>query len=90
MYQRLRLIASGHALFFLCAILCTATFAQQYTTQSSIDSTIQMAFFSFHEAQQVPGADFQMKRAIADAKDVVVRMKRAARGNINEKYILWK
>jgi len=71
-------------LFAVCAA------QQEYMTQSFIDSTIQIAFYGFHQAQMVPGADVYMQRAIVDAKEAARRLKRMARGNINEKYILWK
>ncbi len=76
-----------------CAVLllCAAcTLAQQYTSQTYVDTTIQRAYYNLNAAAEVSGMSMKMEDAISSAKQTAARLKSIARGNPNEKYILWK
>jgi hypothetical protein len=64
--------------------------AQQYTSQTYIDTTIQQAYFRLNAATDVSGMGMKMEDAISSAKQIANRLKNIAKGNPNEKYILWK
>jgi hypothetical protein len=71
-------------------LLCTHSTFAQYTSQTYVDSTIQRAFFNLNSATDEAGMGMKMEDAIAFAKQTVARLKSIAKGNPNEKYILWK
>jgi hypothetical protein len=78
--------------FALVALLLAAagTPAQQYTSQTFIDTTIQRAYYNLNAATDVSGMGMKMEDAISSAKQIASRLKNIAKGNPNEKYILWK
>ena len=61
-----------------------------YINQLYIDTTIQRAYYNLTAATDVAGMGPKMEQAIAYAKQVITRLKNIAKGNPNEKYILWK
>jgi hypothetical protein len=76
---------------FLVVVSPLRSFAdQQYINQLYIDTTIQRAYYNLSAATDVSGMGPKMETAIASAKQVISRLKNIAKGNPNEKYILWK
>jgi hypothetical protein len=72
-------------------LLSTAgTPAEQYISQIYIDTSIQRAYYNLNAATEVSGMGMKMEDAITSAKQTVSRLKSIAKGNPNEKYILWK
>jgi hypothetical protein len=85
--------------FILCLCLLPLLFAATartsfadppYINQLYIDTTIQRAYYNITAATDVAGMGPKMEQAIAYAKQVISRLKNIAKGNPNEKYILWK
>lgn len=74
-------------LILLCA---AAASAQQYISQTYIDTSIQRAYYNLNAATDVSGMGMKLEDAIASAKQIAVRLKNIAAGNPNEKYILSK
>ncbi len=64
--------------------------AQQYISQTYIDTSIQRAFYNLNAATEVSGMGPKMEEAVSFAKQTAVRLKNLAKGNPNERYILWK
>lgn len=64
--------------------------AEQYLTQTHIDSLIDRAFYKLNTADEMAGAGYTIEEAIEYGKHVARRLKRRAEGDPNEKYILWK
>jgi len=86
----LRLLAS--LVLICCALPLSLSAAPKtgYISQMSIDTAIQAAFYNFMAAGPEAGAPLTQAGAIAYGKDVVARLKAMAKGDPNEKYILWK
>ncbi len=61
-----------------------------YISQTYIDTMIQQAFYQFHLAETALNPRKSQQRAIENAKQVVRKLRRTARGDENEKYILFK
>jgi hypothetical protein len=80
----LALCSAAILLFFVYA------FADDYISKTYIDTTIQRAYYNLNAATDVAGMGPKMEEAISFAKQLVTRLKNIARGNPNEKYILWK
>lgn len=92
------------SLFLLCLLplrfretlpfttLNTSASAQEegYLSQTLIDTMVQQAFYQFHLAETAIDPQKSQQRAIEYAKGVVRKLRRMARGDDNEKYILWK
>jgi hypothetical protein len=75
----------------LFAIAPRQSFADPpYINQLYIDTTIQRAYYNLTAATDVAGMGPKMEQAVAYAKQVISRLKNIAKGNPNEKYILWK
>ncbi|HUI91859.1 MAG TPA: hypothetical protein VLX68_06375 [Chitinivibrionales bacterium] len=64
--------------------------AEQYISQTYIDTSIQRAYYNLNAATDVSGMGMKLEDAIASAKQIASRLKNIAKGNPNEKYILWK
>ncbi|NLE00723.1 MAG: hypothetical protein GX640_12715 [Fibrobacter sp.] len=62
----------------------------RYIGQSYVDSCIQRGFYILIEASSVAGIGFRQKEAISEARNIVFHLKQIARGDPNERYILWK
>jgi hypothetical protein len=76
---------------FLLALAARSVCAEPpYVNQLYIDTTIQRAYDNIATATDVAGMGPKMEHAIAYAKQVIARLKNIARGNPNEKYVLWK
>jgi hypothetical protein len=86
-----RILARLCLLPLLIAAAARTSFADPpYINQLYIDTTIQRAYYNITAATDVAGMGPKMEQAIAYAKQVISRLKNIARGNPNEKYILWK
>ena len=83
---------NGIAALFLLGMALGASVSGQgsYLSQEYIDTTIQRAFFNLNTATSAAGHRFGQKETIEEARRTVERLKRAAQGDANEKYILWK
>lgn len=68
----------------------TSKVEKQYISQELIDTSIQRGFLLLNESADVAGVGFRHRRSITEAKKIVHRLKRQAKGDPNEKYILWK
>jgi hypothetical protein len=76
---------------FLFTITPLKSFADQpYINQIYVDTTIQRAYYNLTAATDIAGMGPKMEQAIAYAKLVAARFKNVAKGNPNEKYVLWK
>ena len=62
----------------------------KYTNQGNIDSTIMKGFYLLTEASSVAGVGFRQKDAIETAKRLTRELRAKAKGDPNERYILWK
>lgn len=63
---------------------------EKYLSQSYVDSSIGHAFYILNEATSMSGVGFHQKEAIDKARQVAVNLKRMAKGDPNERYVLWK
>lgn len=70
--------------------LIDAAKKEQYLSQEFIDSSVGRAFYILNEAASVAGVGFRQKEAIQEAKKISNRLKQMAKGDPNERYILWK
>jgi hypothetical protein len=61
-----------------------------YLAQTTIDTSIQRAFYILNEAASIAGVGFRQQQAIAEAKSIAKRLRSMAAGDKNEKYIQWK
>ena len=64
---------------------------KKYLHKTTIDTLIQQAFVNLNAASEgMPGADFQRRQALVDARRVSAKLRTMARGDPNERYVLWK
>ncbi len=86
-------------MFFLisAAAICSVSGAKAggsapraYLSQTTIDTSIQRAFYILNEAASIAGVGFRQQQAIAEAKAIAKRLRSMASGDKNERYILWK
>ena len=64
---------------------------RKYMQRMTVDTLIQQAFVNLNAAGgDMPGSDLRRRQAIEDAKKVTVKLRSMARGDPNEKYVLWK
>jgi hypothetical protein len=61
-----------------------------YLSQEIIDTSIQRGFLLLNESADMAGVGFKHQRSIVEAKKIAKRLKERARGDPNERYILWK
>jgi hypothetical protein len=87
-HPRYPLFSAGFAC--VAILLFAAGAPAQYTSQTYIDTTIQRAYYGLNAATDVSGMGVKMEDAISSAKQIANRLKNMAKGNPNEKYILWK
>jgi len=59
-------------------------------TQEYVDTTVMRALYVLNEAQSFSGMKNNQENAISQAKQILDRLKREAKGDPNEKYALWK
>jgi hypothetical protein len=91
MTRHLRRLPVSRALAFAALLLLSRNaLAQEYTSQTYVDTSIQRAFYNLNAATDVAGMGMKMEEAIAFARQTANRLKSIAKGNPNEKYILWK
>jgi hypothetical protein len=71
---------------------CYASNKKEYLSQTTIDTLIQQAFVNINASTgtDVPDADARHRQAVLDAKETVAKLKVMAKGDPNEKYVLWK
>lgn len=67
-----------------------ATEQQSYIGQEYVDTSIQRAFILLNAAADVAGVGFRQGSALATAKQIARELKNKARGDANERYVLWK
>ena len=63
---------------------------EKYLSQSYIDSSIGKAFYILTEANSMAGVGFRQKEAIDEARRIARNLKQMAKGDPNERYVLWK
>ena len=63
---------------------------EKYISQELIDTSIQRGFILLNESADMAGVGFRHQRSITEAKKIVKLLKEKAKGDPNEKYILWK
>ena len=64
---------------------------KKYISKTMVDTLIQNAFVHLNaSSDNMPGSDLRRKQAVTDAKRVAARLRTIARGDPNEKYVLWK
>lgn len=61
-----------------------------YLSQEVIDTSIQRGFLLLNESADMAGVGFKHQRSIVEAKKIAKRLKVRAKGDPNERYILWK
>jgi hypothetical protein len=66
-----------------------STAAETYLTQSYVDSIVDRAYYHLNSAAD-PSSGTNLERAIENAREITASLKKKAKGDINEKYILWK
>jgi len=71
---------------------CYASNKKEYLSQTTIDTLIQQAFVNINASMgtDVPDADARHRQSVIDAKETVAKLKAMAKGDPNEKYVLWK
>lgn len=79
-------------LFCIVPLICFASNKKEYLSQTTIDTLIQQAFVNINASAgaDVPDADARHRQAVIDAKETVAKLKALAKGDPNEKYVLWK
>ncbi len=63
---------------------------EKYLSQSYVDSSIGKAFYLLTEATNMAGVGFRQKEAIDEARRIAQSLKHLAKGDPNERYVLWK
>jgi Arc/MetJ family transcription regulator len=61
-----------------------------YIKQETIDTTVMKGFYVLTEAAALAGVGFRQQEAIQTARRLANDLKRKAKGDPNERYILWK
>jgi hypothetical protein len=62
-----------------------------YVHKTMVDTLIQQAFVTINAAaDNMPGSDVRRQQSLVDARRVATRLRAMARGDANEKYVLWK
>jgi uncharacterized protein (UPF0335 family) len=96
------LMGSGRTLHhtaLLAALIVTALLFRsaparenrKYIHKTTVDTLIQQAFYTLNAVSgDMPGADFRREQALADAKKVAAKLRAMAKGDPNEKYVIWK
>jgi hypothetical protein len=74
----------------LTLLAASASAGNEYLSRTYIDTTIQQVFYTLNAATDVAGMGMKMEDAIAFAKQTASRLKNMAKGNPNERYVLWK
>lgn len=75
----------------ICLLFITIpTAAEEYLSQDYIDTTINNAYYGFLAASKEAGGLYTQESAIANAREVVARMKKVAENDPNRRYILWR
>jgi hypothetical protein len=84
-------------LLIVLGVICSVSGAKvsgssprAYLSQTTIDTSIQRAFYILNEAASIAGVGFRQQQAIAEAKSIAKRLRSMATGDKNERYILWK
>jgi hypothetical protein len=83
------LIASG-SICHVSAAKSSGPAPRAYISQTTIDTSIQRAFYILNEAASIAGVGFRQQQAIAEAKSIAKKLRSIASGDKNERYILWK
>lgn len=63
---------------------------KSYIKQETIDTTVMKGFYVLTEAAALAGIGFRQQEAIQTARRLANDLKRKAKGDPNERYILWK
>jgi hypothetical protein len=71
---------------------CFASKKKEFLSQTTIDTLIQQAFVNLNASTgtDVPDAEARHRQAVIDAKETADKLKALAKGDPNEKYVLWK
>jgi hypothetical protein len=62
----------------------------KYLSQEAVDTSINRAFYILTEASEVAGVGFKQKEALESSKRIAKSLRERAKGDPNERYILWK
>jgi hypothetical protein len=63
---------------------------RKYIGKDYIDTSVQRAIYIINEAADLGGVGFKQKEAIVEAKNIAQRLKGEVKGDVNERYALWK
>jgi hypothetical protein len=74
----------------LSLLAASVSAGNDFLSQTYIDTSIQRAFYALNAATDVAGMGMKMEDAVGFARQTVNRLKNMAKGNPNEKYVLWK
>lgn len=71
---------------------CFASNKKEYLSKTTIDTLVQQAFVNLNASTgtDIPDAEARHRQALADAKETAAKLKDRAKGDPNEKYVLWK
>ena len=75
--------------FSILVVVATASAFDTFLTEHYIDSCIDKAFFYLNSSSD-PGSGLSPEKAVALAKEIVLKLKSAAQNDANKKYILYK
>ena len=76
---------------FLLALIISLSFSKEtYLSQETIDETVQQAFYGFIAASKEAGGKYTQKTAIQNAQETVAKLKKIAKNDPNQRYILWR
>ena len=77
------------SLYFLIPVSSTAEPVRTYIRQSYIDSLMNQAIYLFSSIGD-PGSGVSAEKAIANGKQVALKLRDIAKYDVNKKYILWR
>lgn len=63
---------------------------RKYIGKDYIDTTVQRAIYIINEAADLGGVGFKQKEAVAAAKKIALQLRSEVKGDVNERYALWK
>jgi len=86
----LKIISILLLLLFTGANLSFSAENKKYLAKDLIDSQIGRAFYVLAEAAGMAGVGFRQKEAIDESKRIAHRLKEMAKGDPNERYVIWK
>lgn len=86
----LKIISTLLLLLFTGTSISFSADNKKYLAKDLIDSQIGRAFYVLAEAAGMAGVGFRQKEAIDESKRIARRLREMAKGDPNERYIIWK